>query len=221
MTVRFDIDQIGWGAQKVFDDYTLYDYSKPENYWVPVEYVIHYGGNATKAAPNPAWESWALRVYEQSHLSRGWRALAYNYGVGNSGLVYRIRGENLPAATFGVNGITKAILWIGGKGQEPSDAAKASISRIINTDPMPVYPHSFYRTTNCPGDAWREWINNFEVGVGEMPRILFEGMIDALFAADGEFQPNDGAQFWKDLIDDPTNWQWDAHFWPAFTRMIS
>lgn len=51
-----------------------------------------------------------------------------------------------------------------------------------------------------------------------MPRILFEGMIDALFAADGEFQgdPN----YWKNLIDDPTNSEWDD-FWAAFTRMVS
>lgn len=215
MTV-FDIDQAEWGAQKVFDDYSLYDYDNV--YWYPVEWVVHYGGGASKAATDPAFETWALRVYEQSHLSRGWRAIAYNYAVGNSGLVYRLRGENLPAATFGANGITKAILWIGGKGQEPSAAAKASVSRIINDEPMPVYPHSFYRTTNCPGDAWREWIDNLKVGVEEMPRILFEGMIDALFAADGEFQgdPN----YWKAMIGTPNDPEWDD-FWAAFTRMVT
>ena len=214
--VDYDYDQIAWGAQKVFDDYTL------SANWAPVEYVIHYGGNAvTGAYRGIEREMQVLRIYEQSHLSRGWGAIAYNYAVGNSGAVYRLRGENLPGATRGVNGTTKSILWIGGGSQEPTAAALASMRKIIQDDPMPVFPHSHYHTTQCPGDFWREWIDNFEVGVEEMPRILFEGMIDALFAANGEFQPADGAQYWKDLIDDPTNWQWDAHFWPAFTRMVT
>ncbi len=59
-----------------------------------------------------------------------------------------------------------------------------------------------------------------------MPRLLFEMQIDALFAAGGEFQPapghtiEEGAQYWKDLIDDPSNDEW-ADFFAAFTRMVS
>lgn len=52
----------------------------------------------------------------------------------------------------------------------------------------------------------------------EMPRKLFEGMIYALFAADGEFQGN--PQYWIDLIDNPNSPEWD-NFWAAFTREIS
>ena len=53
---------------------------------------------------------------------------------------------------------------------------------------------------------------------GLMPRVLFEKMIRALFAADGEFQgdPN----YWIDLIDTPDNVEWDD-FFRAFTRMVS
>ncbi|KKL75812.1 hypothetical protein LCGC14_2051180, partial [marine sediment metagenome] len=49
--------------------------------------------------------------------------------------------------------------------------------------------------------------------------ILFEGMIDALFAANGEFRGD--PEYWKTLIDDPTNPQWVNDFWPAFTRMVT
>ena len=47
MTVRFDVDQEGWGAQRVFDDGTL------SGVWDSVEYVIHYGGNASFGAVVP------------------------------------------------------------------------------------------------------------------------------------------------------------------------
>ncbi len=212
--VDFDYDQIAWGAQKIFHHYTLVGKCNP------VEYVVHYGGNAvTGAYRGVEREMQVLRIYEQSHLSRGWRAIAYNYAFGNSGTIYRLRGENLPGATKGANIYTKSILWIGGGAQEPTPAAIAALRDILDGEPMPVFPHSHYRTTQCPGDFWREWLDNYEVGVEEMPRILFEGMIDALFAADGEFQGD--PDFWKGLIDDPTNYQWDQYFWPAFTRMVT
>ena len=219
--MNYDYDQQDWGAQKVFPDGAL------SGVWTPTQDVVHYGGNAvTDAYAGVAREMQVLRIYEQSHLSRGWRAIAYTGAVGNSGATYRLRGENPPGATKGHNSYTRAWLWIGGGTQEPTGAAYASMKRLITN---PVHPHSYYRPTACPGDYWRDWITDFDSRTDEgdiMPRILFEGMIDALFAADGEFQPaaghttEEGAQFWKDLIDDPTNWQWGAHFWPAWARMI-
>jgi hypothetical protein len=213
-TVEYDYDQADWGAEKLFRDDTR------AAGWTPREYVIHYGGNAvTGAYAGVSREMQVLRIYEQSHLSRGWSAIAYNYAVGNSGAVYRLRGENTPGATKYHNSYTKSILWIGGGAQIPTDAAFRSMRRIIGSEL--VYPHSFYRNSQCPGNAWRSWIDGYTSGDDEMPRILFEGLIESLFAADGEFQPNDGAAFWINLIDDPTNWQWNAHFWPAFTRMVT
>ncbi len=72
-----------------------------------------------------------------------------------------------------------------------------------------------------PGMLDVERVKSFLVtGVEEeMPRILFEGMIDALFDADQEFQGD--ADFWKKLIDKPNDPQWDNDFWPAFTRMVT
>lgn len=51
-----------------------------------------------------------------------------------------------------------------------------------------------------------------------MPRQLFEGMIRALFAIGEEFTGD--PQFWIDLIDYPDDEQWEADFWPAYTRQM-
>lgn len=55
----------------------------------------------------------------------------------------------------------------------------------------------------------------------EMPRQLFEDMIDALFDIGQEFQPANGAAYWKALIDSPDDPQWLSDFWPAFTRQLT
>jgi hypothetical protein len=211
-TIEYDYDQADWGAQKLFRD----DIRAAG--WNPREYVIHYGGNAvTGAYDGVSREMTVLRIYEQAHLNRGWSAIAYNYAVGNSGAVYRLRGENMPGATKGANEYTKSILWIGGGAQEPTLAAYRSMARIIGSEL--VFPHSKYRKSQCPGIWWRTWITNCKSGGELMPRILFEGLIDALFAANGEFQGD--PDWWKRLIDDPTNSAWTTHFWPAFTRMVT
>jgi len=206
--IVFDFDQVAWGAQRVFSD------DVRASGWDPVEYVIHYGGNAvTGAYRGVQREMQVLRIYEQSHLSRGWSAIAYNYAVGNSGAVYRLRGENTPGATKGANLYTKALLWIGGGAQKPTPEAYASMRKIVTDDPMRVFPHSKYRTTSCPGDHWRAWIEG-----GDMPQEQWYQMIDALFEGrPDEFQGD--ADWWKALpASDPV---WVTHFWPAFVRAIS
>ena len=217
--INFDVDQYGWGAQKLFDDGTL------TGAWDSREYVIHYGGNASFGAVipgDPESEMRALRIYEQSHLSRGWRAIAYNYAVGNSGLIYRLRGENPGGATKGANEYTTAILWIGGLGQEPTAEAEVAMAEIINDVPMPVFPHSHYRATNCPGTYWREWIDNFVVDNGDtgdlMPEAQWYQMIDALFEGrPDEFQGD--PEYWKHQV--PTDSGEWTDFWAAFVRAIS
>lgn len=160
-SIPYDYDQDDWGAQRVFADGDL------EGRWDVDKWVIHYGGNATDAATNAALEPWALRIYEQAHLSRGWRAIAYNYAVGNSGAIYRLRGENPSGATSGdldddgipENNEARAVLWIGGGDQKPSAEAYASMRRLINSDPwIGITVHSDHKATRCPGDYWRHWV---------------------------------------------------------------
>lgn len=171
--IPYDVDQDGWRAQKQFADGELL------GSWQVDKWVIHYGGNANFAGdqdrclakgyptyPSMDAEAAVLRIYEQSHLSRGWQAIAYNYAVGQSGAVYRLRGENHSGATSGdldqdgipENSEARAILWIGGLGQEPTEAAYESIAMLLAADVLPVTVHSDHKSTNCPGDPLREWV---------------------------------------------------------------
>ena len=169
--LTYDFDQADWGSQKIFDDGGL------SGKWDVDKVVIHYGGNgnfagdALRAAdrgyeyPSVKAEMAVLRIYEQSHLSRGWRAIGYNYAVGQSGKIYRLRGENASGATSGdfdndgipENNEARAILWIGGLGQTPTEAALRSIAQLIADDPRLVTVHSDHKSTGCPGDPLREW----------------------------------------------------------------
>ena len=197
--IPYDIDQTEWGARG-----TLY----PDGHltpWRPDKVVIHYGGNANFAGdevraadrgypyPSIEAETAVLRIYEQSHLSRGWSGIAYNYAVGQSGTRYRLRGENRSGATSGdfdgdgipENHEARAILWIGGKDQTPTQAALDAISSIINAGPLWVTAHSDHKSTGCPGDPLRAWI--IEKGwepVGYYPDVPddhpFAGDIEAI-----------------------------------------
>ena len=226
--ISFDYDQSAWGAQKVFDDGHL------SGAWNPTEDVIHYGGNAvTDAYAGVEREMQVLRIYEQSHLSRGWRAIAYNYAFGNSGATYRLRGENPPGATKGHNSYTRSLLWIGGGTQEPTDAAFASMRRSITN---PVFPHSHYRPTACPGDHWRDWITNLENGTEQygMPYEQFVNFVKSLFLGRPDEFQGDPAFFYLrraewvalhgdidgGIYDQPEHADW-PNFWNAFVRVIS
>lgn len=175
----------GWGAQVNYDLWndTWYDKDKV---------IVHYGGNATFAgAPEPAAEkgfaypsfgveSAVLRIYEQSHLSRGWRGLAYGWAVGQTGNVYRIRGWNTYGAHRGDledDGIPEnregiPILAILGGAQEPSAEMLQSIDWLVFTLGMtkgtvyPVFGHQEIAelgtggtATACPGVPLMEWID--------------------------------------------------------------
>ncbi|KKL18404.1 hypothetical protein LCGC14_2475840, partial [marine sediment metagenome] len=95
MTITVDYDQPDWGSSRVYGDGDL------SGLWVPDKVVVHWGG-----APGPpitkAGERRLLRGWQRFHIeSRGWRDIAYNYAVGNSGTLYRLRGWNPSGATSG------------------------------------------------------------------------------------------------------------------------
>ena len=217
--ITVDIDQQGWRSQKRFADGEL------TGLWEPDKWIIHYGGNPTVAADDPTKETWALRVYEQSHLSRGWRAIGYNYAVGNSGTTYRLRGENPSGATSGdyepdgipENNEGRAVLWLGGGAQQPTQAAYTAMRNLIMQDPMPVIAHKDVKgTTSCPGPFWTEWAHSFEV-IEYMPKELWNRMIDAFFAGrPDEFVGE--ADYWKTLPPDDPEW---SDFFDAMVRVIS
>ena len=179
--IPFDVDQAGWGSRFTYPDGT----KKP---WKVDKWVLHYGGGANVAGgldkaieyaaarpdagvkpmfPSVENEKFMLRRWQAYHVdSRGWTDIAYNYAVGQSGTIYRLRGENRSGATSGdyepdgikENNEARAVVWIGGAGQQPTAEAYASLSRLIQADPRLVIGHSDVKATSCPGDPIREWI---------------------------------------------------------------
>lgn len=165
-----------WGAMK---DYDSWDYGP----WNVDKWVVHYGGGANRAGdaamaekygfsfPSVDAEMEVLRAWERYHVNgRGWLGIAYNYAVGQSGNIYRLRGENQAAATKGdyepdgipENQEARAVVFILGGTQTPTDEALASFVRLYNHlgGDLPVIVHSDVKDTQCPGDFLRDWVHN-------------------------------------------------------------
>jgi len=173
MTIPFDYDQADWGSTEIYADGT-------KTPWDPDKIVIHWGGGTNTPAADPGWEMDRLRRWQNFHINnRGWTDIAYNYAVGQSGSIYRLRGQNRSGATSGdaddddipENHEALAFVWIGGSGTEdgPTDEAYAAMSKIINASGqgvvighMDVKPGS----TSCPGP---DWMNYIEKKGWEMP----------------------------------------------------
>lgn len=192
-----------WGAQV---DYLAHNWSG----WDPDKLVIHYGGNPafsgdSKLALQRGYEEFpsvpaemrVLRIYEQSHLSRGWRGLAYNYAIGQSGTLYIGRAEQHSGATSGdyegdgipENNEARAVLFLLGGDQEPTEAALNTFRKLYQLTPDDqklVIGHRMVKgTTACPGPWLLEFINT---DAYEASQTEEEAMIqEALKAQDGAF----------------------------------
>lgn len=137
--------------------------------WNPDKYVLHYGGGWNRAGYAPfsvEKEMRVLRGWEDFHLSKGWLGLAYNYAIGQTGILYRIRGEQRSGATSGdedqdgipENHEARAVVFILGGHQKPSSDALATFQEFYAGDPMRVIGHRDSTVTPCPGDYLYEWI---------------------------------------------------------------
>lgn len=88
-----------WGARVDYDTWT-------DPYTPDEGVVIHHGGGGDyPAAQHPFSrdkEMSQLRSWEAFHIDgRGWRGLAYGWGIGQTGTIYRIRGWNRYGAHLG------------------------------------------------------------------------------------------------------------------------
>lgn len=123
----------------------------------------HYGGGAQSAAdPNAdhercvaTWVSW-----QNYHMNRHkWVDIAYTGGFCNHGYAFAGRGVGVRTAANGTNHGNQnyyAIVWIGGAGQTPTqaafDAADWWISKLRSANAgNGVKPHNFFKATGCPG----------------------------------------------------------------------
>jgi hypothetical protein len=145
---------------------------------------IHWGGSkvsAKVAAGDVEAEKAQLRSYEAYHIDHhGWRGLAYDWAIGNSGTLYRVRGLSRSAATSGdvdqdgysnnVEG--EALLFLIGTGTKPSAKALATGRRVVDAlDYDEVYGHREARgtSTTCPGLDLMSWLESVRNEEDDMP----------------------------------------------------
>ncbi len=171
------IDQAEWGSSKIYDDGDL------NGDWDPKYIIIHWGGWTQEIVED--LEDDQLRKWQRDHLGRGWQDIAYNYGVGESGKFYRLRGENHGGHTSGTDPVTGGswstvgvgVLWIGGKADwdGPSEIALQTMADFITERGLPVLGHvQTGKATACPGPWWLEFVNDYNNGeytVGDTPNL--------------------------------------------------
>jgi len=131
----------------------------------------HYGGGHQSAAELDAdharcvstWLSW--QAYHMD--SHGWVDIAYTGGFCNHGYAFAGRGVGVRTAANGTNAGNQnyyAVVWIGGEGQTPTQAAFDALAwwivqlRENGKAGNAVKPHWFFKPTGCPGDPLAKYV---------------------------------------------------------------
>lgn len=126
--------------------------------------AVHYGGAGqgirSQTAARDRWLTWQ-RYHMDSH---GWADIAYTAGFDNWGNVYAGRGYGVRTAAQGTNAGNQnylAFVWLGGGNEKPSDEALEALNWLIEdarkngNAANNVKPHSFFKSTSCPGGHLR------------------------------------------------------------------
>ena len=78
-----------------------------------------------------AQEASRLRGWRNYHVSgRGWADIGYNYGIGQSGRIYSLRGNRAGAHATGHNSTTVGVLFIVGDNEPLTQAARDSFKAL-------------------------------------------------------------------------------------------
>lgn len=221
-----------WGARVNYD--TWNDPFTPDD-----GVALHHGGGSDYAAAQPPYtlekSAQLLRSWERYHLSRGWRGLAYGWGVDQGGRIFRIRGWNRYGAHLGDidgDGIANndeivPIIWIAsGNHHQMTEAADQAVQWLRLNVIQAESPNATFlwghkevqldKPTSCPGPGGMAYVSaNRQVDSSAMASPGQKLVVDLafnLFPEEVQGDPN----FWKDLPDDDP--QWDSTFAPALSR---
>lgn len=131
--------------------------------------VVHW--SAYPKAITVAEEMAQVKQIQALHQNdRNWNDIAYNFCVGDSGNLYEARGMGVRSAAQGGNTREEinfnnkhfyAVCWLGGSLPEdqPSKKAVQAVKDLWKEIGGDIRPHSSFKSTNCPGNAWRKWID--------------------------------------------------------------
>jgi hypothetical protein len=130
--------------------------------------VIHWSAYPT-AVGNMAEMDQVKKIQALHQNDRGWNDVAYNFLVGDTGQIYEGRGFGNRSAAQGGNNREEinynnkhyvAVCWLGGSNptDKPSDKAIASVKWLYEQVGGELRPHSSFKKTACPGDAWTQKI---------------------------------------------------------------
>jgi len=130
--------------------------------------VIHWSAYPT-AVGNQAEIDQVKKIQALHQNDRGWNDIAYNFLVGDTGQLYEGRGFGNRSAAQGGNSRQEinynnkhyvAVCWLGGSNPTDKPSAKAveSVKWLYEQVGGELRPHSSFKQTACPGDAWRQHI---------------------------------------------------------------
>lgn len=132
--------------------------------------AVHWGGPWQNTSRHslciPTWRAW-----QKYHMEKhGWVDIAYTMGFCNHGYVFAGRGLGVRTASQGTNKGNQnyyAFVWLGGSGQIVSPLALEALEWCINEARKnggagsEVRPHSYFKSTTCPGDQLRSDIRQY------------------------------------------------------------
>ena len=153
------IPRSAWGAQQ--PRYDPGDFSP-----APLGIALHWTG-IPKADPLhwPRCYQQVAGVQKYHQQRRRWDDIGYNVVVCNHGFAFEGKGWDRRPTAQGVPGDDDdenadhfAVAWIGGPGDTPHPAAVRTIGLVIDHAaalgfPRTLRPHSYFKTTACPGPA--------------------------------------------------------------------
>lgn len=104
-----------------------------------------------------------VRAIQAFHMdSRGWNDIAYNFVVCPHGFIHVGRDHGIRSAANGTNegnNQSEATCYLGGPGDQFTEAGKSALKEINAEISSTIYPHKHWFNTQCPGNEIVDWLD--------------------------------------------------------------